>query len=217
MKRAALLGALSAVTILWSAQALATDSAADDEPPKLIPYATDSVGGHLTLGVSGAFVAPFGHVAKDVTSDSRMGNGWGGVIDLGYGVDRQVVLGVYGEGAWMGDSDKCYQCSATSYGAGAFVRYHFVQGLRFDPWISYGLGYRQLSSEQSDLTLNYSGIEWARLQMGATWSILPQLGFSPLLELGGGTMTNVPDGEKVGGSTWRFQVGFQLSLDLPGR
>lgn len=217
MKRAALLGALSAVTILWSAQALAADPAAEDEPPELIPYARDTVGGHLRLGVSGAFVAPFGHLAQGVTTDSRAGTGWGGVVDLAYGVDRQVMLGVYGEGQWLGDTIPCSGCSATSFGGGAFVRYHFVQGLRFDPWISYGLGYRQLSSDQGDVTLSYSGIEWARLQMGATWSILPQLGFSPLIELGGGTMTNVPEGETVGGSSWRFQVGLQFELDLPGR
>ncbi len=222
MKRAPLLGAVLLLPLFWiggahAAEPSPTDDDGSTEATQPIAYERDSVGGHFQLGATGNLVVPFGHVAKGVSHRQRAGDGWGGLVDVGFGVNRNVALGAYGEALWLGDSDACTTCSATSYAAGAFVRYHFVQGLRFDPWISYGLGFRQLGSQSDADDQSYTGLEWFRLQIGATWSVLPQLGLGPVMQFTGATMLATPSGEDIGGSSWTFQLGLRMSLDLPGR
>lgn len=189
----------------------------DSEAPQLVPFRQDYVGGHFQVGGTGVLLAPFGNVAEDVGHLSRGGPGGGAQIDLGFGVDRFVFLGAYGEVQWLGASDSCSSCSATTIGAGLFARYHLVQGMRFDPWVSYGLGYRGLSSESDDGSTSYVGLEWLRLQLGATWYATSQLGLGPVLQLGAGTMISRPDGESPGGTHFRAQLGLRIALDIPGR
>ena len=216
------MGAALLLPLFWMAEAQAAEpppTVEDDseKAPPAIPYERDSVGGHFILGASGNFAVPFGHVADGVSHRQRAGDGWGGLVDVGFGVNRNVAVGAYGEALWLGDSSACPTCSATSFAAGAFARYHFVQGLRFDPWVSYGIGFRQLGSQSDSSDDSYAGLEWLRLQMGATWSIIPQLGLGPVLQFTGATMLATPSGESVGGSSWTFQLGLRMSLDLPGR
>lgn len=222
MKRAPILGAALLLPLFWMAEAKAAepppaDDSGPEKTPPPVPYQPDGVGGHFLLGVTGNFAVPFGHLAEEVSYRDRAGDGWGGLVDVGFGLDRYVVLGAYGEALWLGDSTACMTCSATSFGAGGFVRYHFAQGLRIDPWISYGIGFRQLSTESVARDHDYSGLEWFRLQLGATWSILPQLGLGPVMQFTGATMLATPDGQEIGGSSWTFQLGIRMSLDLPGR
>jgi hypothetical protein len=194
-----------------------TDGEDENAAPELVPFRQDYVGGHFQIGATGVLLTPFGNVAKDVGHLSRGGPGGGAQVDLGFGVDRHVFLGAYGEMQWLGKSDSCSLCSANTIGAGLFARYHLVQGMRFDPWVSYGLGYRGLSSDDGETSKSYVGLEWMRLQLGATWYATAQLGLGPVLQLGAGTMIGRPDEEAAGGIHFRAQLGLRLALDLPGR
>lgn len=202
------------------------DAVDENEPePPLIPPGQDTLAGHITLGVSALWAIPFGELQAGTSQTQLIGSDLGYGADLGIGISRTVVLGAWGQLLRFDGGDDCPGCSASSLGVGAFVRYHLVQGTRFDPWMSAGIGYRKTSIE--DLpggSLDYSGIEWLRLQVGGDWYFLANmLAVGPLLELdmgiysdrSGSGMQAIPGFEQA--AHWQFIVGARLSLDIPGK
>jgi hypothetical protein len=198
-----------------SAQTSASEE--EEKPPELVPYRRDWVGGHFQAGVTGQLSFPFGSVAKDVGARTRSGWGGGGVVDLSYGLDRFVALGAYAGMSQLGDGSKCVDCSGTLLGAGAFVRYHVSQGLRIDPWVSYGLGFSGFGGEGSGEVSHYSGVEWLRLQVGADWYLTPSLLLGPVLGLRAAHLIERPLLEDPGGPLMSATLGFRFALDTPGR
>ncbi len=181
------------------------------EPP-------DTLTGHFVAAGSVSYALPFGTVSDGVDQRDRVGTGLGYGLDLGYGLSGHVVAGVWGQLLTLGDGNDCNSnCDATSYAGGAFVRYHLVQGLRFDPWLSFGIGYRSQSSRSFGEKQRYSGLDWARLQIGGDWYALSQLGIGPVVELGAGSFFSRPDDESGGGVPFRFLVGVRAVFDYPGK
>jgi hypothetical protein len=156
-------------------------------------------------------------VAQDVPQAAHAGFGEGLQGDLSYGLSRHLMLGAYVEQSWLGGSNKCSDCNAQSFGAGAFARYYLAQGLRLNPWLSYGLGYTDLRSSGSQQDATYAGLDWMRLQMGTDWSVAKYFSVGPTVGLNAGTMVDRPAGEFVGGPYVRFHFGLRLALDFPGR
>lgn len=189
----------------------------DAPPPELVPFRQDAVGGHFQAGVTGLFAFPFGSSAKDVGTRTRAGWGGGGALDLSYGVDRFVALGAYAEMSRLGDSKKCPDCTGTLLGSGAFVRYHISQGLRLDPWVSYGLGFLGFGGEDQAEISHYSGVEWMRLQVGADWFLTPSMLLGPVVSLSAAHMIERPRLEEPGGPLMRATLGLRLAFDAPGR
>src|SRR5690606_33238202 len=85
------------------------------------------------------------------------------------------------------DGDRCARCGASSFAGGPFLRYHLVQGTRFDPWASVAVALRHLSTDELGDT---SGLDWLRLELGADWYALSQIGFGPYAGLTLGTFTD---------------------------
>lgn len=170
--------------------------------------------GHIQLSGSVAFVLPFGAVAEDTSQSARFGPGLGYQLDVGYGVSRSVVVGGWGQILMLSDGSACGDCAGTGYAGGLFARYHLVQGLRFDPWFSFGVGYRTQSHDVSGVERTYSGLEWGRLQFGGDWYAIPQIGFGPYVELAAGTFFNRPDDEPGASVYWRFQAGLRVTFDI---
>ena len=192
----------------------------DDEPePPLIPPALDTVGGHLTLGVGATWVIPFANVEGGLPQGDVMGSGPGLSFDAGYGISRAVALGVWGQAAFLGEGDECRDCKTTSYAFGGFIRYHLAQGLRFDPWMSAGLGYRLTTVDTPNAgKIDYAGIEWLRLQVGGDWYAFDKLGFGPFVELDLGRYTSKSPGDlDESANHWQFSVGARVVFDLPGK
>lgn len=218
--------AVSSLALAAGAQpAEPTTGTPDQEPPKdsaarwnarTQPPSPPGRGGHLMFSGSAAWVVPFGTVSEDASQQARFGSGLGYQLDLGYGVSSSVVVGVWGQLITFSDGSACDDCSGTGFAGGPFVRYHLVQGLRFDPWFSFGLGYRTQSHEVNGMDRSYGGIDWARLQFGGDWYALPQLGFGPFVELGASSFFSHPDDERGGGLAWRFMSGLRIAVDLPG-
>ncbi len=177
----------------------------------------DTLSGHIVVAGSFSYAVPFGNVSDGVSERDRVGTGLGYGLDLGYGLNGHVVAGVWGQMLQLGDGNDCSDCDASSYAGGAFVRYHLAQGLRFDPWLSYGIGYRTQSSKFNGDKRTYSGLDWMRLQIGGDWYALSQLGFGPLLELSAGNFFSRPSDESGGGVHWQFLVGLRVVLDVPGK
>lgn len=193
------------------------EALSEETPPEKTTEPAEAPGerGRVSVGLRATLVAPFGQVSSDVSHLDRAGLALGLGGDLGFGVAHDVAVGAYG---WLGlDSaaPSCTTCSPLSYGAGLFARYHLVQGLRFDPWVSYGIGVIGLA--QASPRGDYFGLEWLRLTFGGEWSATRTIGFGPLLELGAGNFWQVPSNESPGGVHFRFQVGLRVALRFPGR
>jgi hypothetical protein len=193
----------------------------EEEPePPLIPPAQDSVAGHFTLSPGVAFVAPFGSLGADLPARDFLGDGLGLSIEAAVGVSRMVALGVWGQALSFGSgNDKdCSDCSGSSLAGGAFVRYHLVQGVRFDPWMSAGLGFRTTSIDGTPSgKQDFSGIEWLRLAVGGDWYAFSLLGFGPFLELDMGIYGTRPDSAGDSAAHFQLVVGARITLDVPGK
>ncbi|HMJ10668.1 MAG TPA: hypothetical protein VK524_04630 [Polyangiaceae bacterium] len=195
--------------------ALPGDEVDDDEPePPLLPAAQDTVGGHLQLSPSAALVIPFGELSDGTSQSSVLGIGPGFALDVGFGVSRSVVLGAWGQLVSFGAGSECSDCSATSLAGGAFVRYHLVQGVRFDPWLSAGVGFRTLTAGVDDA--RFSGFDFMRFQVGGDWYPARFLGFGPFAELDAGAYTSQP-GDADSAAYFQFATGLRLTLDVPGK
>jgi hypothetical protein len=191
----------------------ATSSEEDEAPPN-VPPARDTVGDHVSIAAMAGLVIPFGVFGGGQPQTDRIGPGLSLGGDIAYGISRTVMLGAYGEVAMPSTSGDWSGASATTVGAGPLVRYHLVQGVRFDPWVSAGIGFRRTSSGTS----SYTGIDWLRLQLGGDWYATSQLGFGPVLELALGTFTGA-SGETLDtkGVNAHFVLGGRIVFDGPGK
>jgi hypothetical protein len=195
----------------------------NDEPvTPLVPDARDTLGGHLVAGGSAAFVVPWGDLQQG-TESTDLGPGYGFNLDLGYGLGRSVVVGVWGQYALYTEGAECGGCKAASYAVGPFVRYHLVQGMRFDPWLLAGIGYRVMTidyprtTESSARSDSYSGVEWVRFALGGDYYPFKNFGFGPLLELDAGVFGEHPADERGTSLHFSFLGGLRLVLDVPGK
>jgi hypothetical protein len=187
-----------------------------EPPPEPLPETVDTLGGHLMIAASGGLAAPFGSLQTGVSQADVFSSGGYLALDVGFGVSRTTVLGIAGDLAFLAADPDCHDaCSATSLALGAFVRYHLVQGLSFDPWASAGIGWRQTRFED-DIT--YSGIDWARVAIGGDWYFIDNLGIGPVLGLTATTFFSRSEGEFNGGTVaMTFFLGGRLVFDTPGK
>lgn len=195
----------------------ATDPEADESPPAPIPPATDLLAWHPLLGVAGKVALPFGELDTERSLGTRTGPGFGIAGDLGLGVSRTIELGAWADYVvYDGDRDDCPACETKSFGVGPFLRYHLVQGMRFDPTLFLGAGYREISIEGDGPKTKDSGLAWLKLALGGTWYALAQVGFGPYVELELATLTDTPKGAEPSVFA-SFGAGLRLQFDVRGR
>lgn len=198
---------MAPVLLIVAGTALAKDAVPE---PKV---AWDTVGGHLAIAVDGGFSVPFGSLQSGAPQSDVLGPGWIFGAEATYGVSRTVMLGVQGsyaqepgKGTWTGDT-------GSSLAVGPVIRYHLVQGTRFDPWLSYGIGFRNTSIGSHSFT----GLDWAHLQIGGDWYATSALGFGPFLDLALGTFLGSSDPLGSKAVNAHFAVGLRLVFDTPGK
>jgi hypothetical protein len=184
--------------------------------PEPLPPGTDTVSGHLLIGVSGAFILPFGSLEEGTAQGDVFSSGSAFGIDVGFGISRTTFFGLAGQFALLGaDSDCPTGCEATSFGVGPFIRYHLVQGLSFDPWLSAGIGFRQTSRDGGP---SYTGFDFARLAIGGDWYPFSNLGIGPVLDLTLSTFVSRSEGDFAGASVaGTFSAGGRIVFDTPGK
>jgi hypothetical protein len=205
--------------LLTQGRAWAAEPAAAEEPPEsAVPFEQNLVAGHLQLSASASYALPFGRLSEEQSRTDRSRGGGLFSGEAAIGLDRFIFLGAYGEYGLYQAAKGCDDCSASSWGAGLQVAYHVVQGLRIDPWISYGVGYRQFTTHgaQPD-PARYHSLEWMRLGLGTDWYVTSGFAVSPFALFGVATTLDAPSDESGGATDLRFQFGLRLLLDFPGR
>jgi hypothetical protein len=172
------------------------DEPAETEPlpePAASPPAPDSLGGHVLVSGGATWVVPFGLLQSGLAQTRVMSSGIGADLGIATGISRNLAVGLWGQGAWFGGGRDCSTCSTSSFAVGPLLRYHLVQGVRFDPWLSAGFGYRATSVSARGQHFAYSGMDLLRLELGGDWYPAKNLGIGPVLDLGAGTYASRPD------------------------
>jgi hypothetical protein len=192
--------------------AKAGDAEADTASVEITP-ARDTLGGHVVIGALAGLFVPFGSFESGVTQQRLLDTGLAVGGDIGFGVSRTLVLGVYGEVGLPSTTSECTGCSVTSIALGPMVRYHLVQGLRFDPWLSAGVGFRRTSTGHDTFT----GIDWTRIELGGDYYPWPSLGFGPFVALSLGTYFDATSKITTTSVNGQFSVGLRIVFDGPGK
>ncbi len=195
----------------------------DGEETPLVPPAKDTLGGHFVAGADAAYAFPFGDFTRGVSA-ADLGDGLGLGLDLGFGISRSLVIGAWGQYLRYGQNPDCGAgprpqdgCTGLSYAVGPFIRYHLVQGMRFDPWLVAGFGYRGLTVKSSAGSASYAGVEWLRIGVGGDYYPTQLFGIGPLLELDVGTFYKRPDQDAHIATHLNFVAGLRIVLDVPGK
>jgi hypothetical protein len=201
-----------------------------------IPSAHDTLGGHFVLGASVGAKWAFGSLSDGTDQDQALGAGLALNLDLGVGLSRNVVLGVWGEFddySSPAATANCAACSAKSFAGGPFLRYHIVQGTRFDPWGALAIGVRQTTIDNDNVsittaanatpqgsaaTTHFIGPDWLRLSLGGDWYPLANLGIGPYVEFDIGAYNKHPHSNTVDTTIHTgLGTGLRLTLDFPGK
>jgi len=208
--------------------AQSTDSASSDidaESLPPLPSATDTLGGHFVATAGGGLVLPFGQLQRGLRQTRVLGTGYALDVNIGIGVSRTVAAGLWGEYGAFGAGSRCDECAATTMAFGAFVRYHLVQGVRFDPWVFAGIGYRMTKIETDASTFDYAGFDLLRLAFGGDWYAFKNIGFGPFMQLDTGLYASRPEEVSAladvegdeSALNFAFTVGVRIALDAPGK
>jgi hypothetical protein len=188
----------------------------DDSTLPLIPPAPDLLGGHLVLALSPAVSVPGGSFDRSQPA-ARIGPGWGGGADVGFGIDRAVALGVYGKYFAHRAGSGATRVTTTSFAVGPFVRYHLVQGLRFDPWILLGAAYESASVTERGTKQKFTGLEWLHLAVGGDYYVFSGLAVGPFVEVDLGSFLEHPATGTPVTVHAAFLAGLRLTFDTPGK
>ncbi len=192
----------------------------DDTEPlaPLMPPGRDLLRGHILVGLAAGPSWSLGSLTSRIAAADGLGTGLGFRGDLGLGVSRSVAVGLWGELARYGDGDGCGDCAGSAFSVGPFVRYHLSQGLRFDPWLLAGAGFRSVSFDDNAGTQQtFSGVQWLRLELGADFYAWSGFGLGPYGSL---SLTSYASQPKDSGTTRvnsELSAGLRLLFDLPGR
>jgi hypothetical protein len=217
------------------------DDDSDEPNPGTARHAAfDQRSSHILIHGRVGAAFPAGSISRDfgTASASSAGIGFGGGIGLG--LSRYLVLEANGGFARLGAENGCDACSATTFDLGLGFSYHLAQGIAFDPWISFGVGFRSATFVSHSLrdwisndtspdagtatsTLTFQGLDFTRIALGGEFYPLPALGFGPYLELDLGTTIARKDDldakiarsdKTLEASVYAFiQVGMRITFD----
>jgi hypothetical protein len=178
---------------------------AEPDQPALeaIPSAHDTLSGHFQLGAGAGAKWPFG------SHSGTLATGLGLNLDLGFGISRNVLLGLWGEYDTYHTHSACGVCSGSSFAGGPLVRYHVVQGTRFDPWGELAVGMRSTKIDVRGDSKTHTGPDFLKLTLGGDWYPTSNFGIGPYVTFDIGTYGS--------SSHSGLGTGLRLVLDLPGK
>lgn len=146
---------------------------------------TDQPG--FSLSARLAYAVPMGSVAQGSTLSDGVSGGIPIVIEAAYRFNRNLSAGLAGQYAYM-MTKNCTagaSCSATDYQFFLEGIYNARMGSTIDPWVGLGIGYENLSTNQSaggvSQSVGVSGLGLATLQVGGNFLAAPQVEVGPFL------------------------------------
>lgn len=177
---------------------------------------TDTVSHHFFAVGGVGYASPAGSVDSQTPLRSRVSAGPAFVLGIGYGVSRNIDIELNGAYTAYVNTTECPDCSAKMYDAIGAIRYHLVQGVRFDPWLCTGVGVSIVELKELRDSREYAGLRWFDLSIGGDWYATRNFGFGPFLGIALSTYLNHPTGGTSSVSA-KLALGINLSFDTTGK
>jgi hypothetical protein len=184
---------------------------------RLVPGATDSdsLTGHLLPNASIGYTAGFGNIDSSISTHDSLASGATIGIGIGYGVSRNVELGLAASLAPLSGGNSCTTCEGRLTDALLYVGYHLVQGTKFDPWVRFGVGVAGLHLTGAAKNFDYVGLSWANVMFGGDWYASKYIGFGPVLSCALQSYLHTPADRSVSVAE-RLTVGLRFTFDVNG-
>ena len=178
--------------------------------------ANDTLTHHLLLSFGTAYTGLFGSLDSATSLPNRLGGGYSIIGGVGYGLSRNVETELEGSFAAFGADSGCPSCSAKAYDAIVAIRYHLVQGERFDPWVRFGFGASILRFDDDGAKRNYIGFQWLNATVGGDWYMTRTFAFGPLVSLAMTSYLDHPSGANIS-IAFKGLVGINVTFDPSGK
>jgi len=185
---------------------------------RLVPGASDSdsLTGHMLLSTAIGYTAGYGNIDSAISTRDSLASGATIGIGVGYGVSRNVELGVSASLAPLSGGSLCTTCEGKLTDALLHVSYHLVQGTRFDPWVRFGVGVAALHLTGTGKDFDYVGLSWANVMFGGDWYASKHIGFGPVLSFALQSYLHTPSDRSISVAE-RLTIGMRVTFDLNGR
>jgi outer membrane protein W len=147
------------------------------------PQAKAGLSNAFEVGLGFGYTQGFGNIGNNVRSLTDSGGaGTSAELDLGWRIDPNWLVGVYGTGAWLSTGEAPGNAHNNwSAGAGVQGQYHFLPGQNFDPWVGLGVGWRGYFINRPQGTDTLHGLDFARVQVGVDVPVIDGVAISPFV------------------------------------
>ena len=196
-------------TLLFAATVSGVAGAEEQEPPpKPRPTAPDTRAGRPTIALEAGYSRLYGSAETGLSQSEAAG--WGTLpgLQLAYPFTRNVAVELRGVKGTYSSTDACPSCKTTALVVAPGLVYHLVDGVPFDPWFSFGVGYRKTEIKNDFGTARYTGFDFLRYTLGMDYYPARHIGFGPFFELSFGKYTSSSRGD--------VELGYGRSLTLVG-
>ena len=178
--------------------------------------ADDTISHRLLLSAGTGYTGMVGQLDSRTSLANRLAGGINVFLDVGYGVTRNVEIELNTSYASLGNAVECPSCTGKAYEAVAALRYHLVQGVRFDPWVRTGIGLSAFKLSENQTSATYLGLHWLELTLGGDWYFSRNFGIGPLLSMSFASYFDHPADSKVSIAA-KWLAGVNLAFDSTGK
>ncbi len=176
----------------------------------------DTITRHFIMSIGAGYALAFGRLDSQTSLNNLISGGVSYFIDVGYGVTRNVELELHSALSLYGSATGCPSCEGKSFDEVASLRYHLVQGVKFDPWLRTGLGLSTFHLSERQNSQTYVGLHWFELTVGGDWYFTRNFGIGPVVGLSLSSYLDHPASANTSVSGTGF-LGVNVSFDSPGK
>ncbi len=191
---------------------------APEPSPRLVAGApdSDSLTGHFLPHADAGYRMGFGHIDNASATRDLLAPGLALSIGLGYGVSRNLEIGLDGTYSSLSGGNSCPTCTGRITDAQLYAAYHLVQGTRFDPWVRFGAGITTLRVTDGGRSTQYTGMTLAQVAFGGDWFANKYFGFGPVVSFALSTYFDKPAARSAALAE-HLTLGMRITFDLAGR
>jgi hypothetical protein len=181
----------------------------DPDLPQTRADASDLLTGHVIITVDGGVWAPSKSLYQGTDQLGAPDAGPTAHARLGFGISRYLMLSLDGGFGYLsGEAAICPDCALYSIDAGPSLVFRPTQGFAFDPWVSYGAGYRHNVLVLDAGNETEHAVDFAKLALGGDFFPAAVFGFGVYLATDVGVRVTDPNDVYAA-----FHAGLRLVLD----
>lgn len=172
--------AVAVATLALIAASATTARAQETEQPSYFKTHMKVPTNALETTVSTGYTQGFGMVAPGAGIGDIAQAGMGVELGLKYRIDPWWAIGINGNYQELHGTTVA---AARGVTGGIDVTYHAMPGIRVDPWLQAGVGYRMLWQNNDNPRPNVftHGFELLKVEVGVDWRVSPAVALGPVI------------------------------------